>query len=145
MQNSPTRAEIVRTALSFIGTPWRHQGRSRTGCDCIGLVAAIADELGALPADFEVPAYRRQPTAELLNYFDRYMTRIATTAVKEGSVAIFSFYGTPHHAGIIVNSSATDIVHAFATRKKVVADYLENGANGRRFIRAYDYRGVIDG
>lgn len=37
-----SRAAIVDEALSWIGTPYRHQGRRKgVGCDCIGLVLGV--------------------------------------------------------------------------------------------------------
>lgn len=141
----PNRADVVKSALSFIGTKWKHQGRDREGCDCVGLVAAVATDLGILPEDFEVPPYRREPGPELLGYFDRYMKRIMPGQIQDGTVVIFSYIGTPYHAGIVVNASAQAMVHAFATQRKVVTDYLDNSAKGRKLIRAYDYRGLADG
>lgn len=141
----PSRSTIVSTARSFLGVRWRHQGRSRDGCDCVGLVAAVADELGMLPGDFSVPPYRREPGPELLVYFDRYLDRIPIHSIRDGSIVLFAFMGQPYHAGIMVNLSSQAIVHAFATKRKVVTDYLDNPQMGRKLVRAYDYREVYDG
>lgn len=45
---------IARTASGWLGVPYRHQGRSRYGCDCAGLVVGVLAELGV---DLRLPAY----------------------------------------------------------------------------------------
>ncbi len=50
---------FVATAGGFVGVPWRHLGRSRTGVDCIGLVLLAAREVNV---DLPDPApYAREP------------------------------------------------------------------------------------
>ena len=41
-----TREDIVRIAQSYIGVPFKHQGRDKRGIDCIGLLAAIHEDAG---------------------------------------------------------------------------------------------------
>ena len=41
-----TAARVVRAALGWTGTPYRHQGsRRQVGCDCLGLVLGVWREL----------------------------------------------------------------------------------------------------
>ena len=40
------RIEIVEYARTWLGTKWRHQGRSKQGIDCIGLIIRTAEEFG---------------------------------------------------------------------------------------------------
>jgi hypothetical protein len=37
---------IIETAKTYIGVPFRHQGRDRQGIDCIGLLIAVGYEYG---------------------------------------------------------------------------------------------------
>lgn len=141
------RSQITTAARSFLGVPWRHQGRSRaSGVDCVGLIYAVGDQLGLLPPEgVHIPPYRTQPDASLLAYFDKYMDRIAPADAREGTAIVFTFGSSAHHAGIVVNSSSRSIVHAYAAKHQVVIDYLDSQSKGRRILRAYDYRGVQDG
>lgn len=42
-----TRDELfVDHARKYLGVPWRHQGRSRGGLDCVGLVVLAARDCG---------------------------------------------------------------------------------------------------
>jgi len=139
------RSQIVQTAKSYLGVPWTHQGRSRAGVDCVGLVVAVAGDLGILPPDLVIPPYRTRPDASLLSYFDTHMTPVSLRAIKDGTVVIFAYGGSPYHAGIVVNVNSSAIVHAYAAHRKVVPDHLEASTKGRTLIRAYDYPGVTDG
>lgn len=54
-----TRAEIVRAAMRWLGTPYHHQASTRgAGCDCLGLVRGVYAELYGRPAA-EPPPYTR--------------------------------------------------------------------------------------
>lgn len=141
------RSHIVASATSFLGVPWRHQGRARaTGVDCVGLVYAVAEDLGLLPPEgVFIPPYRVHPDASLLSYFERYMDPVPLTKIKDGVAVVFSFGGSPYHAGVVVNASSRALVHAYAARREVVTDYLDGTSKGRRLLRAFDYRGVQDG
>lgn len=132
-------------AKDFIGTPWRHQGRDRSGVDCVGLIVAMGYEFDMVPEGFWLPAYRREPDASLLGYFDKYMTPASRMDPPLGCAVIFAFGGSPYHAGILIDRERRVIVHASAPHKKVVVGALDNNRKGRVFIRAYDFPGVTDG
>ena len=53
---------IVAAARSWLGVPWRHQGRTRQGVDCAGLVVLVGRELGL--ADYDTTAYGRRPEGQ---------------------------------------------------------------------------------
>lgn len=139
------RTEIVAKAQTYLGVRWTHQGHTRNGVDCVGLIRAVATDLGIAPDDLYVPPYRTQPDASLLSYFDRYMDRIPISRAREGSVMIFGFGPSPHHAGILTSVNLSAIIHANAGHRKVVVDYLESKAKRRRILRAFDFKGVTDG
>ena len=46
---------IVAAARSWLGVPWRHQGRARQGIDCAGLVVLVGRGLGL--TDYDTAAY----------------------------------------------------------------------------------------
>ena len=49
---------IIAAARSWLGVPWRHQGRTRQGVHCAGLVVLVGRELGL--ADYDTHAYGRR-------------------------------------------------------------------------------------
>jgi cell wall-associated NlpC family hydrolase len=56
-----TPEAVVREARSWVGVPFRHQGRDRNGVDCVGLPIVVLHNLGAVEADFEIRDYPRLP------------------------------------------------------------------------------------
>jgi hypothetical protein len=58
-------AEILAAARTWLGTPWRHQGRLKgVAMDCGGLILGVGRDLGLL--DFDTRAYGRIPDGRLL-------------------------------------------------------------------------------
>ena len=56
---------IVAEARRWIGVRWRHQGRSRSGVDCIGLCLCAVE--AATGTAFSAPAtYSRRPAGSAL-------------------------------------------------------------------------------
>ncbi|MBL4595462.1 MAG: C40 family peptidase [Robiginitomaculum sp.] len=115
-----TASLVVGQALSWVGTPYRHQASVKgVGCDCLGLVRGIWRELyGFEPAPLPIysPNWAERGQAELL--FDaaqKYLTpSIRPTA---GSVILFRMTAESpvKHCGIMINNS--EFIHAYWSRK----------------------------
>lgn len=110
-----TREKFVAEARSWVGVRWLHQGRTRAGVDCIGLVLATCWALGL--TDYDVRGYGRSPDADFMRReADRLMTR--TDDVQPGDVYLMRFApdSPPQHLAI-----ATDhgLLHAWATARRV--------------------------
>ena len=56
-----TPDEVIRVARTWVGVPFQHQGRARTGIDCVGLPIVVLQELGAIEGNFEITDYSRRP------------------------------------------------------------------------------------
>ena len=109
------------------------------------MLVAIGDELRCTPSDLVIPPYGRQPDGTLLSYFAKHMTRIQYSKIQKGTVLIFSYFGSPYHAGVVMNPDTNALIHAYAARGKVVYDYIDNTQKGRKLVAAYDFAGVVDG
>jgi cell wall-associated NlpC family hydrolase len=57
---------IIEEARTWLGVPFMHQGRSRRGVDCIGLVIVVAQALDLVPSSFERRDYGRIPNRDEL-------------------------------------------------------------------------------
>lgn len=109
---------VVTEAMSWIGTPYRHQGRRKgVGCDCIGLVLGVWHALhGALP---ELPGAYAPDWAvaggeeRLLAGARRHFVEKPAGAMAGGDLLLFRW--RPHlparHAGIAVGPDR--FVHAY--------------------------------
>lgn len=120
-----TRADIVSEARSWINTPWRHQGRSRSGVDCVGLVVMVCKGLGI--SDYDSTTYGRDPDArKFLSHFTAGgATRINPQNAQVGDLLIFHQSGFPCHSGI--RSAIGDepsVIHAHMQRRMVKEERL---------------------
>ena len=118
-------AAFVAAARSYVGVPWRHLGRSRTGLDCIGLVLLAAREART---DLPDPApYAREPQGtRLLEGILAHATRVAEAA--PGDVLLFRLGLYGGHVGIASTHPAWGVpacLHAYAPRKQVVEQPMD--------------------
>lgn len=96
--------DIYRAATGWLGTPFRHLGRDKTGLDCIGLGIVACREAGALTPKFDVRNYSRTPNG---NGFIRELIKAglrrapATLRDKPGIIVTCRYGREPMHLAII--------------------------------------------
>ena len=115
---TPTVSAILAEALSWVGTPYRHQGsRKGVGCDCLGLVLGVWRAVyGAAP---ELPGAYAPDWAEageqdlFLDAMRRHCREKPLDAMSPGDLLLFRW--RPHlpakHAGILVEQNR--FIHAY--------------------------------
>lgn len=132
-----TRAQFIAEARSWEGVPWLHQGRSRLGVDCIGLLIVVARALGL--SDYEVDGYGRTPDADLMRReAERLMVR--TMHPQPGDVLLMRFHRDPQH--ILILTEPARVIHAWADAGRVVeVNYPPSWQ--RRVVGAYQVPGVV--
>jgi NlpC/P60 family putative phage cell wall peptidase len=139
------RGEIVAAARRWLGTPYHHQGRLKgVGCDCLGLIASVGQELGL--TTFDSTDYAAQPDgATLESNCNRYLvTRPEDAAPRAGDVALFwiEIRRLPQHLAIFVPwDERTGIIHAHM-RFGEVKQHAFDEFWSKRLVRIYSYPGV---
>lgn len=80
---------VVSAARAYLGTPFRHQGRTRTGLDCVGLVWAALNDAG-LSVDQDT-AYDRNPSWRRIRQAgnDRFIRLRKSETLRAGVIALF--------------------------------------------------------
>ena len=116
---------FVAAARSYVGVPWRHLGRARTGVDCIGLVLLAARDVGV---DLPDPApYAREPQGtRLLEGILAHAQRVSE--VRVGDVLLFRMGLYGGHVGIASLHPAWGVpacLHAYAPRRQVVEQPMD--------------------
>ncbi len=142
------RSAIVAEAREWIRTPFAHgQALKGVGCDCIGLVAGVADALG-MPeaaqwkADVRFRGYTALPDPmRLLHACAEYLDEIYPDEAQPGDILQYTFGREPMHFAIISKPEPRYVIHAYQRARYVV----ENGAHATfwQLLRAYSYRGVV--
>lgn len=110
-------ADIVAAARSWLGTPYHHQAALKgVGCDCLGLVRGVYEELYGKPAETPPPYSRDWAEASaietMLEAARRHLAEIDPRAARCGDVVIFRLRrgAMAKHCGII--SCTPEILYA---------------------------------
>ncbi|MFO1156618.1 MAG: hypothetical protein U1E43_07565 [Rhodospirillales bacterium] len=131
------RAAVVSAARSYLGVRWRHQGRTRDGLDCVGLLVLVARDLSV--SDYDHRAYARAPQAEgFLEHFAANMPRVPLPSVLPGEVVVFADQVYPCHCGIVSQRfGARYLIHASAQLRQVAETPYADWAAKARFAFAF--------
>ena len=122
-----TRADIVREARALIDVPFRHQGRTREGIDCAGVVIYIARKLGV--SAFDVSGYRARPDGRTMKeHCDREMLRVPLDAFGVGHVVLFrNVESVPQHLAVVGDyfAGGLSLIHAYEPNGRVLETRLD--------------------
>jgi cell wall-associated NlpC family hydrolase len=112
-----TAEELIVEARRWIGTPYRHQGRTAAGLDCIGFIIWVLAQKDLLPTDFERQNYGRLPQRELLERTALYCTPIPEPI--PGCLLLIRWPGQrePGHAALYAGET---MIHSYAISKQVI-------------------------
>lgn len=117
-----TADQLVASARSLKGLPWRHQGRTLAGVDCGGFID-LATRLAGLSIEKYVGAlaptnYSRAASPVLYELTARYFERVAAPC--PGCMVLFKFDGEAHpkHYGLVTYDGY--VIHADARHGGVV-------------------------
>jgi NlpC/P60 family putative phage cell wall peptidase len=141
------RERIVRTARSWIATPYHHQAsRKGVGCDCLGLVRGVWRELYGSDAE-SPPGYSRDwaeaaGAETLLVAAARHMKPVDIGAATSGDVIVFRLRAglIAKHAAILTEPAR--FVHAMEGAP--VSEVALSPWWRRRIAGAFSFPGVDD-
>ncbi len=121
-------SDVAAAARAWLGVPFRHQGRSREGVDCAGLIICIARELGLVDAGFDVQGYSRRPDGvSLLAACGMHCERILPAGMAPGDVALLRIDQHPQHLAVLAEyfAGGRSLVHAYAPARAVAETRLD--------------------
>jgi cell wall-associated NlpC family hydrolase len=137
------KAQVVSAAREWIGVPFRHQGRTRDGIDCAGVVIKVAHALGL--SSFDATGYRRLPAGigqeKIEDVCRREMIAIEEAKAGPGDVVLYYMGNRPRHLAVLADYHAggLSIVHAYEPAGRVT----ENRPDPRwRVFEMYALPGV---
>lgn len=119
------RSEIIDEARKWINVRFRHQGRTKDGIDCVGLIIQVAK--GLKISEFDITSYSRGANSlELIKFFKDLMNEKLLSEMTLGDVLVFRESAYPCHIAIIGEQKGIQtIIHAYAPRRKVVEERYE--------------------
>ncbi|APH70644.1 C40 family peptidase [Aquibium oceanicum] len=117
-----TPEAVVTEARGWLGVPWRHQGRTRSGIDCVGLVVCVARALHL--SDYDSTGYSRRAQGQgFVEHFRGNMDGIAILEARPGDVIVFADQAYPCHCGFLTERLGhPHLLHAHATRRQVIEE-----------------------
>jgi len=126
---------IITQARTWLGTPFHHQARLKgKGCDCLGLIVGVVDELGLKDkngvklAAYDEVTYSREPDgAYLTQKLTGLLAEIPIDEARAGDLALFKVRENPQHLAILSDYEGTlGMIHSFAPSRRVVEHRLDN-------------------
>jgi len=112
-----TQQELIDAARQWVGVKYMHQGRTRFGIDCIGLIIEVGKEVGILPQEFDQVNYSRLPTSKS-QLLSEIAARCEQTKTPEpASLLVIQWTREPYHVAIC---TGTTLIHSSATVGRVV-------------------------
>jgi cell wall-associated NlpC family hydrolase len=125
-----TRDQIVAEARTWLGVRWQHQGRSRAGVDCAGVVIRVAQDLGL--TDFDITGYARLATDETMAQACReQLVPVAFHAMQPGDVLTLAWQRQRHIGIVGGHAGALTLIHAYLHSRKVVEARLDDAMMAR--------------
>lgn len=125
-----TGSQFAAAARAYMGVPYRHQGRSRAGVDCLGLIVAAGNDLDLVPLDAGRRDYGRAPLDQLIQVLPQYAIRLE--ALEAGAIIAIKWPGDKRAAHVAICAGET-MIHCFSDMGKVV----EHGIR-RQWLRWID-------
>jgi cell wall-associated NlpC family hydrolase len=109
-----TRADVVREALRWEGTPYHHSARLRgVGVDCAMLPAAVYEAVGLIPRvepDYSPQWMLHRDEEQFLGWITRFAREIPRGAVGAGDLAIWKYGRCYSHSAIVIDMP--EVLHA---------------------------------
>ena len=142
--NTQTRNKIIEIARSWLGVPWRHQGRGKTGIDCAGLIIVVGKEIGYLSEGFDKTNYsRRSHGPQFLNVFRESLIEKNNNLLLPGDVVVLREDIYPCHSGIIgYKYDRLTLIHSIAEHRKVIEEDLEQNGRHKHIIATFEFPGT---
>ena len=128
--------DVVSHARSFVGVPYLHQGRTRHGLDCVGLVVRVVNDLGI--SDFDASHYGRVPSGRMMvRVLQDYCDTVKPADLRPGDLVHIAYDKHPQHLAILTDHG---MVHADSTHG-VVEHTFSDGFRAK-MRGCYRFRGV---
>lgn len=144
------QTRLIDLARTYLGVPFAHQGRSRRGVDCLGLLVCVAREAelmreGVPLAQCDETDYGHLPDENRLRAgLAALLDPVPSEALQPGDVAQFRIDGSARHVGLVADYAGSpgelSLIHAYAPSRCVVEHRLSEEwraalAYGWRFVR----------
>jgi cell wall-associated NlpC family hydrolase len=138
---SVTRQQLIATARTYLGLPYRTQGRDRLGVDCGGLFLVIGRELGL--TELEWLGYANSPDGAT---FERLLNENCDPVMPFDQPQVGDILAADYGEGVQHTMMATELLPRLkvihAKRQHGVIEQYIHGRDLRGWSKTYRIRGV---
>jgi len=143
------KEDIIEEARTWLGTPYRHQGRVKgVGCDCGGIVIGVAKELGIEIKDYE--GYGKMPHGGTMKkLLDSQFQSVPIEEVQIGDILLMKIVRDPQHLALVTDYG---MLHCYtqlgrgkqkkATNAGRVVEHRLDEFWKKRILKIYRFPGV---
>lgn len=138
------REKVLSEALSWLGTPYHHQGCVKGGgVDCAMILTDVYREAGLIPRIDPRPYapdwHLHRSDEKYLGWVEKYADKIEESEAAPGDLVLFSFGRCVSHGAIVMNWPM--VLHAYRPEHEVVlTDVSRNPALAARIAGFYRVR-----
>jgi hypothetical protein len=124
-----TAMDVVVAARQFLGVRFAHQGRTRAGLDCLGLLMATAQALdlrfhGTPAHALDVPSYGTRPDmVQLKAKLEAHLLPVPKRALQPADILLLKIEGLPQHLALVSDypiAGEHGMIHAYAPARAVI-------------------------
>lgn len=144
-----TREQIVKEARTWAGTPWQHQQSLKGyGTDCVGFIAGVARETGAVPdVEFQSDYRRNENGEEMVRLFRKYLDIIDWHDALPGDVFVVRYNAEYWHCMIVTSRDDSFPELEFTVieaGRDCVCEHRIDSSTKRRIHSCYRLREIQD-
>lgn len=116
--------KLITEARTYLGSPWKHQGRNKKGVDCVGFLL-----LSFRYIDIhinEIKGYSRTPDGiALKKIMDEQPNLHKVDTIEVGDILLFRIRRHPQHVALVTESATADfgMIHAYNGGAREVVEH----------------------
>lgn len=136
--------QLIEAARGYLGVRWHHQGRSRAGVDCVGLVICVARDLGL--SDYDISGYGTAPDGRMSGILrEQCIEQPRGTEPAPGMLAEIRFDREPQHVAIVspYRGGGHALLHAMSRFPRRVTEHRLDAVWRRSIVGLYRLPGVM--
>jgi len=132
LQPSITRQDVVDEARTWIGVPWVHGGRARSGVDCAGLLHVVFSRFASLPPTpaYPIDFFLHRGDERFKDFVEQYAIYSPNTAPLPGDICLYKVGRSLSHGAIVMWWPY--VIHAWRLVERVICSESDRGELGVR-------------